>query len=72
MANRKQRRMKKLESQDEYTQSTKSIIITLIVVLVVFLGIYINTNVITMVITLIALILGGLSYRCVMRLADKV
>ena len=43
-----------------------------LVVLVVFLGIYVNTNVITMVITLIALILGGLSYRCVMRLADKV
>lgn len=43
MANRKQRRMKKLESQDEYTQSTKSIIITLIVVLVVFALFYLIT-----------------------------
>ena len=41
--NRKQRRMKKQKVEDEYTQSTKSIIITLVVVLVVFALFYVLT-----------------------------
>lgn len=40
MANRKQRRQSKQKLEDEYTQSTKSIIITLLVVLGVFLLFY--------------------------------
>ena len=43
-----------------------------LVVLVVFLGMYVNTIVISLAITLIALILGRFSYRCVIRLADKI
>ena len=41
--NRKQRRKTKQKIEDEYTQSTKSIIITLIVVLVVFALFYVLT-----------------------------
>lgn len=41
--NRKQRRMQKKKVEDEYTQSTKSIIITLVVVLVVFALFYVLT-----------------------------
>ena len=40
MANRKQRRKNKQLVEDEYTQSTKSIIITLVAVLVIFLVFY--------------------------------
>lgn len=40
MANRKQRRKNKQLVEDEYTQSTKSIIITLLVVLCIFLIFY--------------------------------
>ena len=43
MANRKQRRKMKQKQEDEYVQSTKSIIITLFVVLVVFLVFYLIT-----------------------------
>jgi len=43
MANRKQRRKMKQSKEDEYSQSTKSIIITLVVVLGVFLIFYLMT-----------------------------
>lgn len=43
MANRKQRRKMKQKQADEYTQSTKSIIITLFVVLGIFLLFYLLT-----------------------------
>ena len=41
--NRKQRRRTKQKVEDEYTQSTKSIIITLVVVAVVFALFYVLT-----------------------------
>ena len=43
MANRKQRRKTKTVYDEEYTQSTKKVIITIGIVVVVFLGFYFMT-----------------------------
>ena len=43
MANRKQRRKLKQAKDDDYTQSTKSVIITLCIVVIVFLLFYLLT-----------------------------